>query len=212
MNDEPHAFSIRRPMATASLIDETPGIPPFPVRRFSVREYRQLCESGLLSENDRVELLEGWIVPKMTHNPPHDVCVQLVHEAVSALLPEGWTIRVQSSISTHDSEPEPDLAVVKGPVRRYTDHHPTGDEIAMLVEAADTSLTRDEHKAGMYARAAVPVYWIVNLVENRIEVLSAPSPETSEYGSRTSYTADSAVPVEVGGAFLGEIPVADLLP
>ena len=90
------------------------GMAPFPVRRFSMDEYRRLGELGVLTEEDRVELLEGWIIPKMNLNPPHSVCVQLVNDFLRKRLPAGWIVRIQDPIRTADSEPEPDLAVVRG--------------------------------------------------------------------------------------------------
>jgi hypothetical protein len=83
------------------------GFSPFPVWRFTVEEYHRLAESGVLEEDHAVELLEGWIVPKMIHNPPHDAAVELAQAAVSARLPQGWRPRIQSAITTSDSEPEP---------------------------------------------------------------------------------------------------------
>ena len=92
---------------------------PFPVRRFSTHEYQLLGESGVLSVEDRVELLEGWIVPKMNHNPSHDLALMLVEEKIRSCVLSNMLIRVQMPISTIDSEPEPDLAIVLGPIRRY---------------------------------------------------------------------------------------------
>lgn len=88
--------------------------PCLPVRRFTVAEYRRLAEVEILSEEERVELLEGWIVFRTVHNPPHDNAVELVDEALRAELPAGWRVRVQSSITTADSEPEPDVTLVRG--------------------------------------------------------------------------------------------------
>src|SRR5262245_16087266 len=97
--------------------------PPYPVRKFSVDEYHRLIQMGLLTEDDPVELLEGWIVPKMPRNTPHDVCLDKSLEALRAILPTGWRLRVQSAITTPDSEPEPDFAIVPGPANRYLAHH-----------------------------------------------------------------------------------------
>src|SRR5438093_733530 len=97
---------------------------PYPVRKFSVDEYHRMIQAAVLTEDDPVELLEGWIVPKMPRNTPHDVCLDKSQDALRAVLPAGWRLRVQSAITTPDSEPEPDLAVVPGTPERYLAHHP----------------------------------------------------------------------------------------
>src|SRR5262245_37650542 len=98
--------------------------PPVPVRRFTVAEYRRLAETEILADDDPGELLEGWIVPKMVHNPPQDNAVELADEALRLRLPAGWHLRVQSTIHTADSEPEPDLAIVRGSARSRAGRHP----------------------------------------------------------------------------------------
>src|SRR5262245_53367242 len=110
------------------------GMSPYPVRKFSVEEYHRMIQAGILTEDDPVELLEGWVVPKMPHNPPHDGIVDLAREVIRGKLPAGWRVRVQSAITTPDSEPEPGLVVAPGPASRYFDHHPGPSEIALVVE------------------------------------------------------------------------------
>src|SRR4051794_32544531 len=140
------------------------GTPPGPVRRFTVAEYHRLVEVGVLTEDDPVELLEGWIVFKMPKNPRHDNTVFRVQQLLSRVLPADWLVRVQSAITTGDSEPEPDVTVAAGPVTAYDSRHPGPSEIALVVEVADTSLTRDRvDKQRLYARAQIAAYWIVNL-------------------------------------------------
>lgn len=120
--------------------------PSLPVRRFTVSEYRRLAEVGILSEEERVELLEGWIVPKKVHNPPHDNAVELVDEALRAELPAGWRVRVQSSITTADSEPEPDVILVRGSARDRKGRHPVPSEVGLVVEVAESSLETDRRE------------------------------------------------------------------
>ena len=94
----------------------------------------------------------------MTHNPPHDLSVSLVNAELTARAPDGWVLRVQSAITTADSAPEPDVALVRGPLRRYARAHPGPRDIALLVEVADSTLVQDrEEKARIYARARIPV-------------------------------------------------------
>src|SRR2546423_11609672 len=127
-----------------SVISTVPGNPPpFPVHRFTVDEYHRIIQAGVLTEDNPVELLEGWIVPKMPHNPPHDATIELVEESLQSKLPAGWRIRVQLAITTDDSEPEPDLAVVRGAARSRLTSHPGPQDIALLVEVSDSSLSHD---------------------------------------------------------------------
>src|SRR3954454_3532585 len=82
-------------------------------RRFSVKEYHKLIEIGLLTENDNLELLDGYLVEKMPHDPVHDGTIDLVRAALAGVVPVGWLIRVQQSVTLTFSEPEPDIAVVR---------------------------------------------------------------------------------------------------
>jgi Uma2 family endonuclease len=173
-----------------------------------------MIQAGILREDDPVELLEGWIVFKMTRNPPHDVAVALAGELLIRLLPPGWHVRQQSAITTDDSEPEPDVAIVRGDARQYRGRHPGPGDVVAVMEVADTSLTRDRiDTASIYARAGVPVYWIVNLTEGKVEVYSDPAgPAASAgYRARADFTRGQSIPLEVGGQKLA-VRVDDLLP
>jgi Uma2 family endonuclease len=144
-------------------------VPPWPVRRFTVEEYHRLGELGVLSPDDNVELLEGWIVEKMNPRPAHGFVVGLLTQSLFANLPKGWIGRCQLPITTLTSEPEPDLAFVRGAHSDYRANHPSGKEVALIIEVADTSLERDRSKATIYAIAGVKEYWIVNLPERQLE-------------------------------------------
>jgi Uma2 family endonuclease len=173
-----------------------------------------MIQAGILREDDPVELLEGWIVCKMTRNPPHDVAVALAGAMLIRLLPHGWHVRQQSAITTDDSEPEPDVAVVRGDARRYRGRHPGPSDVVAVMEVADTSLTRDRiDKASIYGRAGVPVYWIVNLSEGKVEVYSDPTGPgpSAGYRARTDFTRGQSVPLRTGGQDL-IVRVDDLLP
>src|SRR5688572_3142360 len=110
-------------MSVAVLTSPPPPPPPYQ-RPFTVDEYHRLIETGVLKEDDPVELLEGWIVFKMPRNPPHDTTIDTVQEALrQKLQPPAWRVRVQSAITTSDSEPEPDVVVAAGPPSRYLKRH-----------------------------------------------------------------------------------------
>ncbi|KAA1259831.1 hypothetical protein LF1_23680 [Rubripirellula obstinata] len=144
--------------------------PAFPVRHFSVEEYHRLAEVGVLTEADRVELLEGVISPKMVHSPIHDATVSIIEQLLRPFLLPQWFLRIQSSITLQSSEPEPDIAVVKGPPQQYASRHPGGSDIALAIEVAETSLLRDQAKATTYSGGRIGCYWIVDLRNRVIEV------------------------------------------
>jgi len=189
-------------------------LPPMPLRRFTVEEYRRFGEVGVLTADDRVELLDGWIVEKMVHNPRHDATVDKAHQSIRALLSSSWRVRVQSAIATDRSEPEPDLAVVRAAADWYATRHPGADDIALLVEVADTSLARDRDvKLSVYARAGIPLYWIVNLLDDRVEVYAGATGlgDSARFATRRDFSRGERVPLTIGGLALGELAVGDLL-
>ncbi len=192
-----------------------PIVPPVPVRRFTVDEYHQMIQAGIIGEDDNVELLEGWIVPKMGRNPPHDTAVSIVTDILPPLLPKGWFRRVQSAVTTTASEPEPDLAVIRGTQRDFWSRHPGPADMALVIEVSDSPLSRDRTiKGPIYAAAAVPVYWIINLVDSQIEVYTDPTgPDPAPvYRTRRIYRIGDMVPFVVDGRDLGPILAQELLP
>jgi Uma2 family endonuclease len=151
----------------------------------------------------------------MVHNPPHDATVDLVHELLRDLLPAGWRIRIQSAITTSDSEPEPDLAIVRGQAATYVNRHPGPSDIGLVIEVADSSLDHDRGlKRGIYARACVARYWIVNLVERTLEVHedpTGPAPVPGYRGSRV-YALSESVALVLAEREVGRIAVSSLFP
>lgn len=182
--------------------------------RFSVEQYEKMIEAGVLTSGDRVELIEGIVVQKMTQHPPHAVAIDYTQDAIRPLLSEGWRLREQKPIKLRDSEPEPDLVVVRGPLLRYETRHPGPPDIALLIEIADTSLEGDRQDKGrMYARARIPIYWIVNLIDRQVEVYTEPKGgKAPAYRRRTDYSIDSIVPLIIEGVEIGQVSVRDLLP
>jgi Uma2 family endonuclease len=186
------------------------GTPP--VRRFTVDQYHRMIETGILTENDHVELLDGWILEMSPVGPPHATCVSLIVDALQQKLPSGWLIRAQSPITLAAGEPEPDVTVVQGSIRDYRDRHPSGPDIGLLVEVADSSLQFDRlQKRPQYAAAGIPEYWIVNLVDRCLEVYSEPI-TNGDYQRRHVVDASGSVEVQLAGRSVGQIAVVDLLP
>jgi Uma2 family endonuclease len=185
------------------------------VRRFSLQEYQQLIANGILPEGDAVELLEGWITPMSPHNPRHDGTLTLIQKALEPLLPSKWFVRVQSAIHTKDSAPEPDLAVVRGPYRRYMTRHPKPADIALLIEVADSSREIDlGMKSRIYASAGIPEYWVIDLCNSRVEVFQDPraAGSAATYRTHETYGRDDQILIRIDDVNCGKLSVVDLLP
>jgi Uma2 family endonuclease len=182
--------------------------------RFSLARYQRMIETGILTAEDKVELLENYVVLKMPHNPLHDGTIQVIGEKLTPVLPPQWRLRVRSAVVFTDSQPEPDLAVVRGNARTYLTRHPGPADVGLLIEVADTSLLRDQRdKTRIYARGGIVCYWIVNLVDQRIEVYTQPSGPIAvpAYQSFQTYQPGDAIPLILDGTSAATIPVANLL-
>lgn len=178
------------------------------LRRWTREEYERLVEVGVLGEDDHVQLIEGEIVEMTPQNAPHMVAVHLVADALRSTFGPGFSIRVQGPLALGiDSEPEPDVAVVRGSFRDYRDRHPT--TAVLVVEVADSTWRFDrERKSRAYARAGIHEYWIVNLETRTLEVYRDPAGD--RYGTeRVLQPEEEVSPVARPDA---RIRVADLLP
>lgn len=194
---------------------QPPAVPTEPVWRLSVQQYHQMIESGILTKNDPVELLEGWIVYKMPKNPPHRVATKLTRNTLESIVPPGWYVDGQEPITLEDSEPEPDVVVIRGDTRDYLDRHPSASDVAFIVEIADTTLERDRtFKKRLYARAGIPIYWILNLTEQQLEVYTNPTTTTEEstYQQEKYYSSSDQVSVVIGGQEVASLDIRSLLP
>jgi hypothetical protein len=203
------------PVLPAPLPAGSSSMTALPLYRLSVAQYHAMISAGILQSGDPVELLEGLLVCKMTKHPPHPTATGMTREALEAVLPAGWCVRVQDPITLDTSEPEPDLAVARGRQRDYAAHHPGPADIPLAVEVADSSLDEDRGlKKRVYARNGIAVYWIVNLIDGQIEVYTGPhgSGDAADYATRQDYHPGDTVPVVIAGTEVGRIPVADLLP
>ena len=207
-------------------VPTTPGgatAPPFdryqstrlPVRRFTVDEYHRMIDQGYFASDERFELLEGWIVAKVSRNPPHDGHVSVGRRVLDRRLPPRWHVRVQCAVTTGDSEPEPDLAVVSGVEEDYFTRHPDKNDVALVVEVSSSTLDDDRVvMSRIYARAGVPVYWIINLVDQQVEVYEHPSGPVQEpaFGRQRVFRRGEGIPLVVAGTDVGPVPVSELLP
>lgn len=191
-------------------------IPAHELWSVSVADYHAMIDAGILTTEDHVELLEGRIVTKMPKSPRHRVVNVLLLQVMTSLL-AGMEFHVNSQepITTLDSEPEPDISVVKGTPFSYLERHPNPDEVELVIEVAHTTLHRDQHaKKRLYASVGIANYWIMNLPDNHVEVYSKPNASLSEpdYFQKQTYRSGDVVPVVIDGVEIGRIPVTDILP
>src|SRR5262245_12245308 len=183
---------------------------PYWLRQFSVAEYHRMVQAGILTPDDRVELLEGWIVNKMSQNPPHRSSVGRVVRRVSPVLPNNWTMSVQGPIGLSDSEPEPEVTRARGGEEIYEERHPKPADIGVLMEVGDSSLLADRrYKGELYAKEKVPEFWLINLVDRKVEVYT--KPRGGKYQKKVEYTENQSVPLVLDGMKIAEFPVSDLL-
>lgn len=183
--------------------------------RLSVGQYEQMIQADILTEDDPVELLEGCLIKKMPKKPSHSVATRKTRKAIAQLLPNGWYVDSQEPMTTGDSEPEPDVMVVRGDEEQYLTRHPNADEVAVVIEVADTTRDRDRGlKKRLYARAGIPVYLIINLHNTQVEMYTAPSgpAEEPDYRTRQTYSATDTLPLILEGQEVGQVAVRDLLP
>ena len=194
-------------------VESVAAIPNDLTLRLSIEQYHAIIQAGILTDDDSVELLEGWLVFKIPKNPPHRATTRLVRTALENILPAGWYVDSQEPITLSNSEPEPDIVVVRGDTRQYLDRHPGAEDIALIIDVSDTTLQRDRTvKKRIYARAGISIYWIVNLVEEQVEVYSQPLVEVEQpdYSQRLDFGRSAVIPIIIEGIEIGAIAVNSL--
>ena len=146
-------------------------------RRFTVDEYDRMTQAGILGEDDRVELLEGEIVEMAPIGSRHAACVKRLNQLMSQRVAGRAIVAVQDPIKLSDfSEPQPDLALLRPRPDFYSESHPGPDDVLLVVEVSDTSADYDRAvKVPLYAAAAIPEVWLVDLAAGTIEVHRGPS-------------------------------------
>ncbi|PYT08764.1 MAG: Uma2 family endonuclease [Acidobacteria bacterium] len=145
-------------------------------RYFNVDEYYRMAEVGLLSEDDRVELIEGEIIEMSPIASTHGGTVKRSSNFLNRKLGDVVIVSVQDPIRLDDfSEPQPDLALLKPRKDFYSKAHPIAEDVLVVIEVADTSLAYDRNvKLPLYARAGIPESWLIVLAKEVIEIHSQP--------------------------------------
>ena len=184
-------------------------------RRFTRAEYERLVELGAFQPDEAIELIGGELMVAEPQGAPHYTAIRKTAKALEAVFGPGWDVRTQGPIGLdEDSEPEPDVAVVPGEPDDYGRAHPSRP--VLTVEVAESSLRVDrQHKGSLYARAGLPDYWVLNLVDRVLEVYRDPIPDSAapfgwRYARSEAFDASARVtPLAAPGS---SIPVSGLLP
>ena len=156
-------------MSAASSMLEIPEVRAS-VSPIAVAQYHQFPE---FNENGRrTELIRGIVIEKMPKTPLHASIAKLLYDGLHAAVPAGFSVRQDQPLTLADSEPEPDIAIVRGSVQDYRASHPV--TAVLVVEVAISSVNLDRKKAALYAEAGVEEYWIVLPVEQKAEVHRRP--------------------------------------
>jgi len=184
------------------------------VLRWTRDEYYRMAELGFFSGR-RVELIKGEVIELSPQDSLHASAIVLLDNAVRTIFGRGFVVRTQLPLSLGlDSDPEPDVVILKGEARDHVRSHP--DSAVLVIEAAGSSLEHDRtRKLSLYAQAGIEDYWIVNLVEKKLEVYRRPREDSEEpfgfgYGEKTVVLPTERVsPLVLPGT---SILVSELLP
>lgn len=145
-------------------------------KRFTIAEYHRLAELGFFREDERVELIKGEIIEMAAKGKSHSTFNRRLIRELTQLLGNRATLQNQDPISIPpNSEPEPDLAILRNRADDYFIDHPKPSDILLLIEISNSTLKYDQEvKLPLYAEAAISDYWIFNLVNHRLECYSEP--------------------------------------
>jgi Uma2 family endonuclease len=184
--------------------------------RLTVQQYDRMIADGTIAEEERVELIEGLLVARASRNRSAIAAGNKALRVLWRIIPPGWHVAKGAPIVVSDwSKPEPDLAVLRGEVEDYDGRDAQAVDVALIVDVAAASrvpgLPADRRdRARMYATAGVPVYWVVNLVDGLVEILSEPGRDG--YQGHQVFGRGQDLPVVVAGVEAGWVAASDLLP
>ena len=167
-------------------------------RLFTVADYHRMAETGVLTADDRVELIQGEIIAMSPIGVRHAACVTRLTDLFTLHFRGQANVSVQNPLRLDEmSEPEPDVMLLKYREDYYAQETPSGDDVLLLVEVSDASLAYDKAvKLPLYARANIPEVWIVNLVDNVIEIFRAPK-DDQYTDTRKAYLNDAVTAVSL---------------
>jgi Uma2 family endonuclease len=185
-------------------------IAPVTKKLFTVDEYYRIYQAGVLNEDDRVELINGEIVYMSPTGTKHATCVDRLAEILTFALQKQAQLRVQSSIQLPpNSQPQPDLALLKRKADFYVSAHPTPADIYLLIEVADSSIAFDRNvKMPMYGAAGIPEAWLVDIEAQCIEVYR--HPESGSYAESQTFKPGQSISLQAFPDI--QIAVTEVLP
>jgi Uma2 family endonuclease len=180
--------------------------------RLTVQQYDRMVEVGILGKRDRVELIEGVLVAREGRSHPHVQAGNMGLRALGRLLPPGYhAAKLDPLVLSDLSKPEPDLAVVRGAIEDYVERDVTAADVSLVAEIAEATLLADQREMKpRYAAGRIPIYWIINLIDDRLEVYS--DPQGGDYRTAQVFSREQDVPLILDSVEVGRIRVADFLP
>ena len=177
---------------------------------WTVQEYHHMSELGILDSSERTELITGKIVLMTAKGTPHVIALQLIASSLQAQLNNIALIRAQDPIQLDDfSEPEPDLAIVKGKILDYADRHPSPENVYLVVEVADSTLKKDcEVKDKIYSRSNIADYWVIDVKNRQVHIFRTPTP--TGYASHLILSESQTISPLAFSSIV--IPISSILP
>ena len=161
--------------------------------KWTVEDYHQIIESGVL-EDKSVELLDGEIITMSPEKPIHSSRIDTVADYLRDLLRGKAKIREAHPITLDNSEPEPDIAIVRPQANNYASRHPYPQDLHFLIEVSNNSLSKDlEEKSVVYAQNGIPEYWVIDLPHNKLWVFT--QPEQNGYADKREVVTGIINPV-----------------
>ena len=198
-------------MAVHATATATIAVEP-PLEPITIGMFQAMIRAGIVREADPVFLWDGRLARRMAPNRPHSIAVKRAYDALIALLPAGVFVESEQPMALRHSHsaPQPDLKVVRGLPEDFPADYPTTADVPLVVEVADSSLADDRVLMATYAREGVPVAWIINVPDHRIEVFDDPGPIS--YRNRLVLGPDEPLPVVLDGVEVSRVRAGDLLP
>ncbi len=182
----------------------------------SVEQFRMMIQAGIFPDGARLELLSGILFAKAPRTDAHDYVVSAISDEIRRFTPTGWLVREEKPIAIGKrSQPEPDLAIVRGPRSLYSQRPPSQKETGLVVEVAQTTYATDRaDRWRIYATARIPAYWIVHMAEHRVEVYRDPigRAQSANYQMAETFGPEDHVPIVIDGRELGRVAIKDILP
>lgn len=185
------------------------------LRPWTSAEYHKMLDLGIIDREEKLELLDGYLVLKMSQYRPHRAAsTRLVHR-LPGRLPVGWLLVANYPIALGVMDPEPDGMVLRGNMTDYDARDPVATDVGIVIEVSDATLEMDRAGKGrLFAKFGLPVFWIINVEDRQIEVYTDPDATANPpaYRTRTDYRPGQDVPVALDGAVVAVLPASDLIP